>query len=138
MDRKRRLAAVVARERGWDARTVSTWLIVSRDRTNERALALHRAMTSGRLSRDRGNAMHRWLSEIRKDAFDALSLPSYATPVTLGGRGCVAVRRPDAERAASAEHSDVAQQDLRGRPGLRDRQLTRRHPSALTLTRTCV
>jgi len=37
-DRKRRLAAQVARERGWDPRTVSQWLIVADTRTNRRRL----------------------------------------------------------------------------------------------------
>ena len=99
MDRKRRLAAVVARERGWDAQTVSTWLIVSRDRTNERALALHRSMLQAAFP-DRGNAMHRWLRDPH-GRVDALSLPSYATPSDARRTGVRRVRRPtptDGER----------------------------------------
>jgi DNA-binding Xre family transcriptional regulator len=43
MDRKQRLAAKVAAERGWDADTVSGWVIVAAGRTNERRLAAFRS-----------------------------------------------------------------------------------------------
>jgi hypothetical protein len=43
VDRKRRLAARVARERGWDAASVSCWVIVAQGRTNRRRVASHRA-----------------------------------------------------------------------------------------------
>lgn len=39
MDRKQRLASKVAAERGWDAATVSGWIILAAGRTNERRLA---------------------------------------------------------------------------------------------------
>lgn len=59
-DRKRRLASRVARERGWNPRTVSAWLIVAEGRTNRRRLEAHRtvirnAFPAGTL------AMRRWL-----------------------------------------------------------------------------
>ena len=41
MDRKKRLAAQVARDRGWDPLTVSQWLIVADTRTNRRRLDAH-------------------------------------------------------------------------------------------------
>jgi transcriptional regulator with XRE-family HTH domain len=43
-DRKRRLAAQVARDRGWEARTVSAWLIVADTRANRRRLDAHMAV----------------------------------------------------------------------------------------------
>jgi DNA-binding Xre family transcriptional regulator len=43
LDRKRRLAADVAAERGWDAATVSGWIILAAGRTNERRLATFRS-----------------------------------------------------------------------------------------------
>ena len=39
VDRKRRLAKQVARDRGWDAATVSSWVIVVRSATNQRRVA---------------------------------------------------------------------------------------------------
>jgi len=41
LDRKGGLAAVIARDRGWDPVTTSTWLVVADGRTNRRALAAH-------------------------------------------------------------------------------------------------
>jgi transcriptional regulator with XRE-family HTH domain len=60
MNRKKRLAAQVARERGWDAKAVSTWLIVADTRTNRRRLDAH--MTVIRNAMPEGMwAMRRWL-----------------------------------------------------------------------------
>jgi hypothetical protein len=42
MDRKRRLAAAIAAQRGWDAASINCWLIVDRGRTNQRRLHAHR------------------------------------------------------------------------------------------------
>ena len=59
-DRKRRLAAHVARERGWDPLTVSQWLIVADSRTNRRRLDAH--MTAIRNAFPAGTwAIRRWL-----------------------------------------------------------------------------
>jgi hypothetical protein len=41
MDRRRRLASRIARDRGWNARSVSGWVIVADSRTNRRRLATH-------------------------------------------------------------------------------------------------
>jgi transcriptional regulator with XRE-family HTH domain len=43
MDRKQRLAAQIAAECGWDAGTVSGWIILAAGRTNERRLATFRS-----------------------------------------------------------------------------------------------
>jgi transcriptional regulator with XRE-family HTH domain len=60
MDRKRRLAAAVARERGWDPATVSVWVIVSASRTNRRRLAAHSAMFRAAFPAD-GRSIGAWL-----------------------------------------------------------------------------
>ena len=60
VDRKRRLARRIARERGWDAASVSSWVIVVRDATNERRVAAHRTMLRAALPTD-GRAMRGWL-----------------------------------------------------------------------------
>jgi len=41
LDRKRRLATRIARERGWDARVIGTWLIVGEGTTNRRRVRSH-------------------------------------------------------------------------------------------------
>ena len=59
-DRKKRLAAQVARDRGWDAATVSGWLIVSDTRTNRRRLDAHIAVIRNALPSGTW-AVRRWL-----------------------------------------------------------------------------
>jgi len=44
LDRKVRLAPAIARERGWDPATVSTWLVIAEGPTNRRRIAAHRSM----------------------------------------------------------------------------------------------
>jgi transcriptional regulator with XRE-family HTH domain len=61
-DRKRRLAARVARERGWDPVSISAWLIISEGRTNRRRVAAHEAMLRAALP-DGLPAMRRWLRD---------------------------------------------------------------------------
>ena len=61
-DRKRRLAARIAKDRGWDPVTVSAWLVVSEGRTNRRRVAAHEAMLHGAWPDDRV-ALKRWLRD---------------------------------------------------------------------------
>jgi transcriptional regulator with XRE-family HTH domain len=44
MDQRRRLAWQIARDRGWEPLTVSTWALVAGGRTNRARLAAHRAV----------------------------------------------------------------------------------------------
>jgi transcriptional regulator with XRE-family HTH domain len=44
VDRKTRLAIHVAHERGWDPTSVSCWVIVTEDKTNQRRIEAHRTM----------------------------------------------------------------------------------------------
>lgn len=60
LDRKRRVAPMVAVERGWDPVAVSAWLIVTDTRTNRRRLEAHGAMLRGALPHG-GPAVRRWL-----------------------------------------------------------------------------
>jgi len=75
-DRKRRLAAQVAGERGWDPLTVSQWLVVADTRTNRRRVDAH--MTVIRNAFPDGTwAMRRWLQRPR-DTIAAMTV--WATP----------------------------------------------------------
>lgn len=44
MDRKRRLAPEIARERGWRARDVGTWVVIEEGRENRRRVGQHAAV----------------------------------------------------------------------------------------------
>jgi transcriptional regulator with XRE-family HTH domain len=61
-DRKRRLAKQIANSRGWDATTVSAWLIVADSRTNRRRIETHETMLRAALpGSTRG--MRAWLKD---------------------------------------------------------------------------
>ena len=59
-DRRRRLAATVARDRGWDPLAIGTWVVVAESRTNRRAVAAHETVLRAKFPMD-GRAMRRWL-----------------------------------------------------------------------------
>ncbi len=60
VDRKRRLARDIGRDRGWDAVTSSSWVIVSNGRTNRARIAAHGAMLHAAYPVD-GRAIRAWL-----------------------------------------------------------------------------
>ena len=62
LDRKRRLAARIASDRGWDAVTVSAWLVVRDSRTSRRRIREHASMLSSALPDDR-RTVRRWLRD---------------------------------------------------------------------------
>jgi len=62
MDVRRRLARRIALERGWDAITISTWVIVAGGRTNQARLGAHRVMLRNAFPID-GRTMRPWLRE---------------------------------------------------------------------------
>lgn len=64
VDRKRRLAAQIARDRDWDPETVSVWVIVSSSRTNRRRLAAHAAMLHAAFPAG-GRSIQAWLGNPR-------------------------------------------------------------------------
>lgn len=62
LDRKRRLAKQIARERGWDALSSAAWLIVADTRTNRRRAEAHEAMLKAALPAS-GSTMRTWLRD---------------------------------------------------------------------------
>ncbi|HVL53098.1 MAG TPA: helix-turn-helix domain-containing protein [Vitreimonas sp.] len=60
MDRRRRLATQIGRERGWDPATVATWVVVADTRTNRRRLAEHARLLRSAFPTD-GRTMRAWL-----------------------------------------------------------------------------
>jgi len=72
MDRRRRLASQIVKARGWYPRTVSTWVIVARSRTNDRRLAEHRTVLRSAFPAGLHD-VRRWLRE-PTGSIDALSM----------------------------------------------------------------
>lgn len=72
LDRKRRLARRIASERGWDALTVSAWLIILEGSTNRRRVRAHEAMLAGALPGD-GRTARQWL----RDPFGSVACLSF-------------------------------------------------------------
>jgi transcriptional regulator with XRE-family HTH domain len=63
-DVKRRLGPAMVAARGWQPARVGVWVIVARDRTNERRLRAHRAVLRAAFPHD-GHAVRRWLGAPR-------------------------------------------------------------------------
>ena len=61
MDRYRRLAPIVARERGWVARGVSSWVVIRDTRTNRRRLSDHAAVLRAAFPDD-GRRIRSWVA----------------------------------------------------------------------------
>ena len=97
LDRKRRLAVEVARQRGWRPDVVSTWLVVAPGRSNRRAIAAHAAVLRAKLPAD-GPAMRRWLCA-PQGRIDGLSVLPAVHGMHLGTTGSV-VRRVVRSRRA--------------------------------------
>jgi transcriptional regulator with XRE-family HTH domain len=89
-DRKRRLAAQVARERGWDPVSVSLWVIVAPSRTSRRRIDDHRAMLRAAFPVD-GRGIGSWLRD-PAGSVAALSMWSHSRGVKPG-TGLRPVRR---------------------------------------------
>jgi transcriptional regulator with XRE-family HTH domain len=97
LDRKRRLAAQIAAERGWRPLTVSSWLLVADGRTNRRRVQAHRSMLRTAFPAD-GRTMTSWLRS-PVGSVDALSfLPSSRD--TNAKREFAPVRRVNGRRAS--------------------------------------
>jgi hypothetical protein len=58
----RRLAAVIARDRGWDPAAIASWVVLADNRTNRRALAAHAAVLRAKFPID-GRTIRPWLRE---------------------------------------------------------------------------
>jgi len=94
MDRRRRLASQIARERGWDPLAVSTWVVIADSRTNQRALATHRGVLRAKFPID-GRALRRWLRD-PAERVDALGFLPFPHPVRLR-RSAAPTRRVHAD-----------------------------------------
>jgi transcriptional regulator with XRE-family HTH domain len=99
LDRKVRLAAKIARERGWDPLTVSSWLVIAESRTNRRAMERHESFLRSRFPAD-GHALLRWLRR-PLGRVDAVSFLSSARSTSAGQR-LAPLRRVRRSRSASA------------------------------------
>ena len=60
LDRKRRLARAIARDRGWDPVEVAVWLVLAEGRTNRHHVAAHASVLRAKLPTD-GRGMRGWL-----------------------------------------------------------------------------
>ncbi|MEX1170309.1 MAG: helix-turn-helix domain-containing protein [Chloroflexota bacterium] len=82
VDRKRRLAAEISRQRGWQPASISTWVVLADGRTNRRSLASHATVLRTKFPDD-GRRVRGWLhhpgGEMR-----ALSFLPTIHAVTLG------------------------------------------------------
>jgi transcriptional regulator with XRE-family HTH domain len=62
VDMKRRLVPRVVRDRGWDPKSVSAWVIVAPSRTNRARLAAHRSVLRAAFPTN-GRGMRAWLAD---------------------------------------------------------------------------
>jgi transcriptional regulator with XRE-family HTH domain len=84
LDRKRRLAPQIARERGWEPRVVGVWLVVQSSRTNRQHVQNHRAFIRSALPDD-GRAVRRWLARPHRN-LAACSLESFGAALAPARR----------------------------------------------------
>lgn len=88
MDRRQRLARQIARDRGWEPRTVSVWVLVADGRTNRTRLATHRAMLRNAFPMD-GRSMIGWL---RRPLTEVRALSLWSRGETANPQGGFAIR----------------------------------------------
>ncbi len=95
--RRRRLARVIARDRGWEPGTIATWVVLAESRSNRRRLAAHRVVLRSTFPQD-GRAIAGWLR--RPSA--SLAALSFLTDITGGttGLGVRIVQRVRKPRSA--------------------------------------
>lgn len=118
MDRRRRLAARMARERGWFPVLVSVWVAVADTSTNHRRLRAHATVLRTAFPDD-GRTLRRWLS----DPSGSLAALSFLPAATRGGRKhefrpIRQVRRARSGRSPHDSHEDRESEapKLRHRP----------------------
>jgi transcriptional regulator with XRE-family HTH domain len=95
MDRRSRLATAIVERRGWQPRTVSTWVVIAASRTNARRIAEHRTVLRNAFPAG-GREVRRWLKD-PVGSIAALSTWSMRSgrPIAPTSR----VRRPVAARS---------------------------------------
>jgi transcriptional regulator with XRE-family HTH domain len=102
MDRRRRLGRAIAAQRGWQAKAVSTWVVVAEGPTNRRRLSEHAGMLRHAFPVD-GRRMRSWLR--RPDGVtNALSFLSDSKSVSSSANGNLPKRSP-AHRSRQSERS---------------------------------
>ena len=95
-DRKRRLARQIAKERGWEAATVSSWVIVAGGRTNRGRLAAHKAVLRAAFPVG-GPTIRAWLRDPRGSVSAMSTWPNMRTGTGMAGLSPVRrVTRPSA------------------------------------------
>ena len=97
MDQRRRLAWRIARDRGWDPKVVSMWVVVADTRTNRRALAAHAGVLRAKFPMD-GRSMRRWLRD-PSERVDALGFLPHRHGMAVR-RTLAPIRRVAARRAS--------------------------------------
>ncbi|HET7026792.1 MAG TPA: helix-turn-helix domain-containing protein [Candidatus Limnocylindrales bacterium] len=99
LDRKRRLARQIGRERGWEAASISVWVAVTDTATNRRRVAAHEVALRSAL-RSPGVEVGRWLRR-PSGPIAGLSFLSYARHESTRStrRGVQRVRRAKAAAA---------------------------------------
>jgi hypothetical protein len=97
IDRKARLAEVVARDRGWRVRTVSRWLVANGDSTTRRRVAAHEATFRAVLPM-RGDELRRWLAAPSGRTAGIL----FVSPSTVAGHRHRIM--PKRDRSRATEH----------------------------------
>ncbi|HLQ47942.1 MAG TPA: helix-turn-helix transcriptional regulator [Candidatus Dormibacteraeota bacterium] len=90
VDRKRRLAGDIARDRGWHPASISTWVAIADGRTNRRAVTAHTATLRTKFPTD-GAGVRRWLRE-PQGRIDGLGFLPYV-PGTLTRQDLAPIRR---------------------------------------------
>lgn len=95
VDRKRRLARDIGRDRGWDATIVSSWVIVSSGRTNRARIAAHGAMLHAAYPVN-GRTVRGWLRDP--------NAPIAALSMWQNGHGGTAMPHMAARRRVRVEH----------------------------------
>jgi transcriptional regulator with XRE-family HTH domain len=88
MDRRRRLANEIAKERGWFPTSVPTWVVLAASRTNERRIAEHRAVLRNAYPAD-ARRIRRWL----RDPVGSIAALSLWPLASSSGRSLAPARR---------------------------------------------
>jgi transcriptional regulator with XRE-family HTH domain len=100
MDVRRRVAARIARDHGWEPSSVAVWVVVAPGRTNARVLAEHATTLRAKFPAD-GRVMRRWLTA----PTGSVAALSFMPQVRLGDLGRDATTPRRVRRPASSVDS---------------------------------
>jgi len=105
MDKRRRLASKIARDLGWNAEVVATWVVVAPGRSNDRALAEHATVLRAKFPDD-GRSMRRWLARPTGEIASLSFLPK-ARLSDLGRDGRTPRRVSTRSRSVATKNPNV-------------------------------